>query len=164
MSPNDIEVLIHCFGSREPHPRLTAPAVRDALDRFMVEVRARELVMSAFQDALQKDASLILKHAKKFIEDAKGNITKAKADGQRALEELRKMRDKIKTKGPINGFHLVVDKNLQSIEQRLASMDLDIEMCDAALKELESYSSDEKHVVEYKAIQWGMATSTGGWW
>lgn len=36
MSPNDIEVLIHCYGTREPHPRLTAPAVRDALDRFMV--------------------------------------------------------------------------------------------------------------------------------
>lgn len=128
------------------------------------EVRARELVLQSFQDALQKDAPLILKHAKKFIEDAKGNIAKAKADGQRALKELRKMRDKIKTKGPINGFHLVVDKNLQSIEQRLASMDLDIEMCDAALKELEGYSSDEKHVVEYKTIQWGTSASTGGSW
>lgn len=73
------------------------------------------------------------------------------------------MRSKIKTKGPINGFHLVVDKNLQSIEQRLASMDLDIEMCDAALKELETYSSDEKHIVEFKTISWGTGTTGDAW-
>lgn len=35
LSPNDIEVLIHCHCRPEPHPRLDAPAVRDAINRFL---------------------------------------------------------------------------------------------------------------------------------
>ncbi|MFA7291889.1 MAG: hypothetical protein WC023_06530 [Rhodocyclaceae bacterium] len=35
MSPSDIEVLLHCYYSPEPHERLEAPAVRDAIDRFL---------------------------------------------------------------------------------------------------------------------------------
>jgi hypothetical protein len=31
MSPSDIEVLLHCHYSPGPHPRWTAPAVRDGL-------------------------------------------------------------------------------------------------------------------------------------
>ena len=35
MSPNDIEVLIHYYGTRIVHPRLHAPAVREATDNFL---------------------------------------------------------------------------------------------------------------------------------
>ena len=34
MSPSDIEVLIHCHVCPRPHPRIDAPAVRDAINRF----------------------------------------------------------------------------------------------------------------------------------
>ena len=34
-SPSDIEVLIHCHALPEVHPRITAPAVEDALRRFL---------------------------------------------------------------------------------------------------------------------------------
>ncbi len=35
MSPNDIEVLIHCHCSRTVHPRYTANAVSETLKRFL---------------------------------------------------------------------------------------------------------------------------------
>ena len=31
MTPNDIEILIHCYVSPVPHPRIEAPAVIDTL-------------------------------------------------------------------------------------------------------------------------------------
>lgn len=35
-TPNNIDVLLHYFrGSNEPHPRLEAPAVQEALDLFV---------------------------------------------------------------------------------------------------------------------------------
>ena len=34
MTPNDIEILIHCHVSGQPHPRLEAPAVQDSLAHF----------------------------------------------------------------------------------------------------------------------------------
>lgn len=34
MTPNAIEILIHCFVCPEPHPRCHAPAVVDELDRL----------------------------------------------------------------------------------------------------------------------------------
>lgn len=34
-SPNDIEVMIHCYGTRSVHPRIDAPAVQSAIERFL---------------------------------------------------------------------------------------------------------------------------------
>ncbi len=34
-TPNDIEVMIHYYGSRSVHPRIDAPAVREAINRFV---------------------------------------------------------------------------------------------------------------------------------
>ena len=31
LTPNDIEVLIHCYCCHAPHPRIEAPAVRESL-------------------------------------------------------------------------------------------------------------------------------------
>ena len=33
-SPNNIEVLLHCYTSPSPHPRAHAPSVKDALKAF----------------------------------------------------------------------------------------------------------------------------------
>lgn len=35
MSPSDLEVLIHCHCGVGPHPRLRAPAIQDAITRFL---------------------------------------------------------------------------------------------------------------------------------
>ena len=35
MTPNDIQVLLHCYCSPEPHPRLAAPAVSEAVNAFI---------------------------------------------------------------------------------------------------------------------------------
>lgn len=34
-TPNDIEVMIHYYGSRSVHPRIDAPAVREVTTRFL---------------------------------------------------------------------------------------------------------------------------------
>lgn len=36
ITPNDIDVLIHYHSSPAPHPRVTAPAVREAIEMFVV--------------------------------------------------------------------------------------------------------------------------------
>ena len=35
MTPNDIEVLLHCYATPKRHPRFTAPAVQDAIIKFI---------------------------------------------------------------------------------------------------------------------------------
>lgn len=35
MTPGEIEILIHCHCTPEPHPRLHAPAVQDAIRSFL---------------------------------------------------------------------------------------------------------------------------------
>lgn len=34
MTPSDLEVLLHYYTISSPHPRQTAPAVREAIDRY----------------------------------------------------------------------------------------------------------------------------------
>lgn len=36
MTPSEIEILLHCHVSPEPHPREHAPAVREALNMFKI--------------------------------------------------------------------------------------------------------------------------------
>lgn len=47
MTPNDIEVLIHCYCIPAPHPRCNAPAVRETLEMLrrdgFIEASATEL-------------------------------------------------------------------------------------------------------------------------
>lgn len=35
LTPNDIEVLLHCHVSPEPHPRLDAPAVQESIKMWI---------------------------------------------------------------------------------------------------------------------------------
>ncbi len=34
MTPNDLDVLLHCYVSPSPHPRIEAPAVKQSLDMW----------------------------------------------------------------------------------------------------------------------------------
>lgn len=35
ITPSDIEFLIHCHARPEPHPRFDAPAIQDAIQKFL---------------------------------------------------------------------------------------------------------------------------------
>jgi len=35
MTPNDLEILIHCYVSPEEHPRINAPAVMESIGKFV---------------------------------------------------------------------------------------------------------------------------------
>ncbi len=37
MTPSDLEILVHCHVSPDPHPRLHAPAVKDAIRQFLAD-------------------------------------------------------------------------------------------------------------------------------
>lgn len=129
------------------------------------ENRVQGLVMQAFLQSLSKDAPNVVKGAQQFLEESKRNIQQQKQEGQRALDSLKARRDKVSTKAPVNAFHLIVDQHIVQIQQKLAGMDLDIEMCDKAMKKLKAYKSDEKVVQVYGSIQmWGGTASTGGNW
>ena len=35
MTPNDIEILLHCYSCAAPHPRKSAPSVIDSFENFV---------------------------------------------------------------------------------------------------------------------------------
>lgn len=108
------------------------------------EDEIRAMVMSAFMDALQKDAPDVLMHARKFIEKSKQTSENGIAQLKEAIKQLKKRRKKIRTKNPINAFHLIVDQHLVQAEQQIELQKIGIGVHDKALKMLSEYESDEK--------------------
>lgn len=37
MTPNDLEIILHCHTCALPHPRLHAAAVREAIEKFLAD-------------------------------------------------------------------------------------------------------------------------------
>ena len=67
MTPNDIEVLLHCHVSPQPHPRNNAPAVQAAIACFM-----RDELIEPIVDCPQREGQEI------YITTAKGKALVAK--------------------------------------------------------------------------------------
>ena len=58
MTPNDLEVLIHCHVCPEPHPRAHAPAVQDTINTFLahgiLEAKGNSYITTERGDALMR--------------------------------------------------------------------------------------------------------------
>ena len=78
-SPNNIDVLLHCHTRPGPHPRLDAPAVRDAINMFYQ--------LECIEQTLEKDEYRTTPKGKAWVQalcnveeprkayvDAQGNI------------------------------------------------------------------------------------------
>lgn len=109
-----------------------------------LEDRARGAIAQAFSDALQKNVPDALAHARKSIEATRSNSQQKISEIENSLRLFRKRRNKIKTSEEINLFHSLIDQQIAIGEQSISGFKGNLEICDAALKILESYTTTEK--------------------
>lgn len=127
----------------------------------------RNVVLGAFADGLNKDAPDCLAHARDLIEKQRRQIEAARREAVNAQKKYAARREKISTKGDVNLFHLIIDRQLEQIAQSIGAMDREEEKFKAALELLKGYESKERLPVremQYRMIlsqDFGGATS--GW-
>lgn len=109
-----------------------------------LEDRARGAIAQAFSDALQKNAPDALAHAYKAIETSRANSEQKISEIENSLRLFRKRRNKVKTSEEINLFHSLIDQQIAIGEQNISGFRGNLEICDAALKILENYTTTEK--------------------
>lgn len=129
-----------------------------------IDEQCRGLLMQGFQQVLASDSQTILKDVRAFVKDAERKTIDSQREARKAIKELESRRKKIKSKGKENVFHMIVDKEIQSLKQNIAVMDEGLKVVAAAYKALDDYESDEKEperrVLTYGDLSFG-STWTG---
>lgn len=133
-----------------------------------IEEQMRGLLMQGFQQALAAGSQMILRDVRRFVEEAKAKTIASQKEMRQGIKELEKRRQKIKSKGKENLFHMIVDKEIQNLKQNIAVMDEGLKVVEAALKALDEYESEEKEPErQYRGLAdlaFGSQTSTAGNW
>lgn len=134
-----------------------------------IDEQMRGLLMQGFQAALKSGSQTILKDVRTFVKDAKNKTIESQKEMRKAIKELESRRQKIKSKGAENLFHMIVDKEIQGLKQNIAVMDEGLKVVEVAFKALDEYESDEKEPerqrgVLYSDLTFGSQTSTTGNW
>lgn len=120
----------------------------------------RSLLVQAFSAALQKDAPSILIAAREFLEGTKGQMAGNKQEAARIIKGLQKRRAKIKSKGPENVFHMIIDQEIAKNQQGIAMIEEGLGICDLAIKKLAEYESSETLESRYVDFAWGVTATT----
>lgn len=104
----------------------------------------RNVVLSGFADGLNSDAPDCLAHARNVVEKQLRQIEVSRRDAVNAQKKYTARRGKVTTKGEVNLFHLLIDRQLEQIAQGIAAMDRDAEKFEAALELLKGYETSER--------------------
>lgn len=115
---------------------------RDQAKPFEHDVR--DLLFSAFTDALLKEAPDTLAHARAFVEERRAKIATIKRNAEAARARFTAKRGKVSVSEGTNLFHVLINKQLEMISQDLAGLEADDERHRAALDELKKYSTTER--------------------
>ncbi len=122
----------------------------------------RSIIFEFFQEALVKEKSDVLGHAKDRISKRRDELEQQKYEVKKEQEKLQKRRDKISLKKSRNKnkkkeieekpnlFHILVDQHLQAMEGIIASCERGMEVMTLALKELQDYESKEAQEIIFK--------------
>jgi curved DNA-binding protein CbpA len=128
-----------------------------------VEDEVRNEILAAFADALGRDASDALKHARQVITGKQNEIKKQRSMALAAEKKLTARREKISVKAGDNLFHLLIDQQLTQLANAIAHCDRGLKVMATALKALETYESSEKAQEMIVAFEWTIGSaSTGG--
>lgn len=128
---------------------LSSPARRLLYDRTGEDdqrphdEQVRQLLMTLFTDALQKEAPNVLKHCVKAVKDGQEKIKQQQREVKETRKKLQARRDKVTAKG-VNMFHALIDNMLAQADQQVAKLDVEAKLGSDALEALKEYSSTEK--------------------
>lgn len=101
------------------------------------------VIMEAFQDALMKDASHCLNHARKVIAEKHSAVIQQKKQAEEVKRQLLAKRKKITVSQGDNLWQMMIDSRIANMDGIIAISDHGIEVLEAALKRLEAYESSE---------------------
>lgn len=128
-----------------------------------IDEEVKNIILSAFNDALYHDAAECLKFARQAITKKSNEVKSGRSQAETAQKKLSTKRDKIKAKGE-NLFHLLIDQELSRIAAVIANCDRAIAICKAALLILDEYESSEKapKTMTFEIRLGSFSTSTSG--
>lgn len=104
----------------------------------------RELLTAVFADGLQKDVAHILNHAKECLKQGKQTLEQQMDQITKQRDKLKARRDKITVKSGENAFQMIIDQEIPKLEQQIAKLESDLDICKGATDELKKYKSSEE--------------------
>ncbi len=108
-----------------------------------IEVEVQNVLMQGFNQALSSTEDIeIVAFVRNGISGQLEQIPKQIKDLKARKKKLEAKRGKIKSKGPVNLVHLIIDGELKGITAQLTQFEYQIEVSKACLKALDSYSED----------------------
>lgn len=108
------------------------------------EETIRTLITQVFADGLAKDVPHVLNHAKDLLKQGKATLEGQINETTKRRDKLQAKRDKITTKSKENIFQNIIDQQIVQCNQNIAKVELDLDMCVKAQKELARYKSSEE--------------------
>lgn len=118
-------------------------------ERKPINKEVESVILSAFQDALNKDKEDILDHARRFVKHGEGKLRQQEIEMVQKQIKYTLRRDRVKLKNPKkevkNLFQILVDKELSIISQTLEQIAYKLEVGRAAHIVLDMYETDEPH-------------------
>jgi curved DNA-binding protein CbpA len=110
----------------------------------ILNVKIREMVVAAFNEALAQEAPHVLMFARQFVGQIKKTLLKAQAKLPRVKLRMEEMRSKITTTDEHNLFQMTVDQQLRHADDAVKRIEFDLEVCNGAEAVLAKYTSDEE--------------------
>lgn len=129
---------------RDPQRRLLYDATGQDRQRS-IEDEVQQMLLTMFSAALSADVQTDIVAAMRHQINAGGKHLRSEAKRLSKLrEKLEKRRSRIKTTAAVNLAHMVIDREVDSINQALASLDHQHVLEKALLKELDAYSDEQE--------------------
>lgn len=127
----------------DPQRRLLYDQTGEDKQAQPIEQEIRTFLLTAFDQVLRNDnyTAGYVKHAERWMNAQLNNVKTTRSEVLATERKLKKKRDKVKTKGIENLFHMLIDQELQRIQTAILQLDRNIQIAEGALLELKNYES-----------------------
>lgn len=113
--------------------------------RMPIEEAAQQLLMTLINQALSSEVDVpVIRTVRDHIERGKAKIPAAIKEFKARKTKLEKKRTRVTSNSKENLVHMIIDQELKNIATQIAAFENEIEVGNAALKLLDSYTEDWK--------------------
>ena len=108
-----------------------------------IDAAVQQVLLNLFNQALAAEADVpLVETVRNAVKEGKRKFAESIKTLKDRKKKLTARRKTVKSTGGENIVHMIVDRELDSIAQQIASAERDIKIGDAALKALKKYSED----------------------
>lgn len=122
--------------------RLYDETGQDRVRSLEAEVQNELMLLFSHLLTIEKPTAPLLDIARLRLNESKSMISDNRKQLHQQRGKFQAKRDKIKSKGEANLFHMLIDQQLAAIASGLERLDHDDEVREACLKALDDYSED----------------------